>query len=142
MSAETETTPTPTTEIPRLPNTYQLKPKTDQKFKPEMAKKIISRLLNDTLEGHNYMSLLNLKDDNDNPITDILAENIKKEILDFGFDPRYKFVSNVQLVQNSGAGCRISAVCSWDGDTDNKCVVTFRTETFVVMASVFAFYYY
>merc|ERR1712159_21441 len=89
------------------------------------------------------MSLLNQKDDNDNPICDIISEKIKNEVVNLNkFDTRYKYVIHTELVQNSGAQCKSSASCNWDANTDDKIICCYKSETFYFVASCFAFYFY
>ena len=133
----------PSTIKPIEPHTYQLKPSTSEKFKPEIVRNLVNNLLNEELQGQTYMSLLNMNDEDGNSFTDCLAEKIKNEVLNLGrFDQRYKYVCHVELVQNSGANCKILAQALWDADNDGKAEVVYKTETFAVAASVFAFYLY
>lgn len=143
MAVKTDQPPQslPSTSPP--PTTYQLKPSTTEKFRPDIIKNLLNEILNDTLQGQTYMSLLNTMDEQGNGFCDSLAEKIKEHVVGLGhFADRYKYVCHVELVQNSGARCQILAKCVWDDDNDGMACVTYKNEDFYVAASVFAIYLY
>ena len=126
-----------------LTNTYQLKPDYTRKFNPKRATEIIRKELDEHLEGHNYESLTEWRDEQSNCFPDWLANQVQNKIVrSKQFDDKYKYACHVQLIQNCGAACKVKAACFWDGDSDGKAEVSFKTDTFVVLCSVFAFYNY
>ena len=126
-----------------LTNTYQLKPDYVRKFNSKRATDIVRKLLEEHLEGHNYESLVEWRDEQSNNFTDWLASQIQTAIVQSKqFDEKYKYACHVQLVQNCGAACKVKAACFWDGDSDGKAENSYKSDTFVVLASVFAFYHY
>ena len=126
-----------------LTNTYQLKPDYTRKFNPKVATEIIQAQLDEHLEGHNYESLVEWRDDQSNNFPDYLANQIQQKVVGSKqFDEKYKYACHVQLIQNCGAACKVKAACFWDGDSDGKSEVSFKSESFVVLCTVFAFYNY
>ena len=143
--ADVDQRPSSSTEVAssHLSNTYQLKPDYSRKFNQKRATEIIRKELNEKLEGHNYESLVEWRDEQSNNFTDWFANQVQGSIVKSkSFDEKYKFACHVQLIQNCGAACKVKAACFWDGDTDGKAEVSFKTDSFVILVSVFAFYNY
>merc|ERR1712168_1707946 len=126
-----------------LQNTYQLKPDFSRKFKPKTATDLINKQLEQHLDGHNYESLVEWHDENSNAFPDWLANEIQASLVRSKlFDEHYKYACHVQLIQNAGATCTIKAACLWDGDNDGRATASYKTDTYVILVNIFAYYFY
>ena len=57
-------------------------------------------------------------------------------------DPRYKFMVQVLVGQNSGQGIRMGSRQFWDEENDNLCFVTVIKEKYYITVAAFACYLY
>ncbi|CAG8732017.1 1884_t:CDS:2, partial [Acaulospora morrowiae] len=55
---------------------------------------------------------------------------------------KYKYIVNVTILENKGAGARMQINCLWDKDTDNVAQDTFKNETIICTAMAFGVYFY
>nr|CAG8503553.1 9582_t:CDS:2 [Entrophospora candida] len=55
---------------------------------------------------------------------------------------RYKYIVNVSILENKGAGVRMQVNCLWDSDTDNLAQETFKNETIICVVMAFGVYFY
>jgi tctex1 domain-containing protein 2 len=71
-----------------------------------------------------------------------LADGVKIALKNAGKDPRYKYMVQCVVGQNTGQGVRMGSRQFWDNDTDNVVFVTLVKKDFFVMVSAFALYTY
>ena len=117
------------------PNSFQIRPAFEHKFRPGAVKEVIHAVLNDTLLGKTY--------DGDR-VTEwctSITDTIKKRIKEMGYD-RYKIVVEVVLGEQRGEGVRMGTRCLWDSDTDNYASDVFMNDSLFCCAAAFGIYYY
>ncbi|XP_006610766.1 tctex1 domain-containing protein 2-like isoform X1 [Apis dorsata] len=90
---------------------YQIRPHLHEKFKPMSAKEVIHTVLFDQLSEKTYNAQDAIQWTKD--IADIIREKIKE--LNFN---RYKYIVNVVLGQQYGAGVKMGTRCIWDAEAD------------------------
>jgi hypothetical protein len=56
--------------------------------------------------------------------------------------PRYKYLVQVLIGEQRGAGIRFGARCLWDAKTDNMTEAVYMSDTLYCCAAVFAVYLY
>lgn len=115
--------------------TYQIRPDHDYKFKTTMVKEMIHSVLNDELGGKTYN-----KDEAEVWIKAI-ANTLRGRVREMPFK-KYKYIVQVVICEQHGAGIKIGARCLWDADADNYACDTFINDTLVCMAVIFAVYFY
>uniref|UniRef100_A0A915JG47 Tctex1 domain-containing protein 2 n=1 Tax=Romanomermis culicivorax TaxID=13658 RepID=A0A915JG47_ROMCU len=104
-------------------------------FRPLIIKVIIKNILTEELVDKDYDS----KTANDLAIN--LSKIIKAKLKELDL-PRYKFLVNVLLCEQKGAGMRCLSKCFWDSDTDGHCSEIFMNDSLICVASIYAVYYY
>ncbi|CAD6228701.1 GSCOCG00006506001-RA-CDS, partial [Cotesia congregata] len=94
------------------PASYQISPQLADKFKPQLVKEIIHDVLHDQLSSKVY----NVQDANKwgKEISDIIKNKVKE--LNFR---QYKYIVNVVLGEQRGAGVKIGTRCLWDAEADD-----------------------
>merc|ERR1712167_170137 len=101
-----------------LQNTYNIRPNFKQKFRPNIVKDIIHNTLTERLADKTY------NPENTAQLTKDISDDIKNQLKDLNL-PRYKFVVQVVIGEQKGAGVRMGCRCFWDADTDNYAHSTF-----------------
>ncbi|EZA56381.1 hypothetical protein DMN91_010390 [Ooceraea biroi] len=114
---------------------YQIRPHLHEKFKPLSAKEIIHDVLFDQLAMKSYDAQAAAQWTKD------IADAIEKRIKDLQFK-RYKYIVNVVLGQQHGAGIKIGTRCIWDTEADTYAYDSFINDTIFCTAIVYAIYYY
>ncbi|KAL6267720.1 hypothetical protein P5V15_000791 [Pogonomyrmex californicus] len=114
---------------------YQIRPHLHEKFKPLSAKEIIHDVLFDQLAMKSYDAQAAAQWTKD--IADIIEIKIKE--LQF---KRYKYIVNVVLGQQHGAGIKIGTRCIWDAEADTYAYDSFINDTIFCVAIVYAVYFY
>ncbi|XP_012532544.1 tctex1 domain-containing protein 2-like isoform X2 [Monomorium pharaonis] len=114
---------------------YQIRPHLHEKFKPLSAKEIIHDVLFDQLATKSYDAQAAAQWTKD--IADIIERKIKE--LQF---KRYKYIVNVILGQQHGAGVKIGTRCIWDAEADTYAYDNFINDTIFCVAIVYAVYFY
>ena len=114
---------------------YQIRPHLHEKFKPLSAKEIIHDVLFDQLATKSYDAQAAAQWTKD------IADVIERRIKDLQFK-RYKYIVNVVLGQQHGAGVKIGTRCIWDAEADTYAYDSFINETIFCMAIVYAVYFY
>nr|CAD7263449.1 unnamed protein product [Timema shepardi] len=104
-------------------------------FKAQTVKEMIHSVLNDELGGKIYNA------EEAEVWTKTITSAVRNKIKDLGFQ-RYKFMVQVILGEQHGAGVKTGARCLWDADTDNYASAIFINDTIFCMAVVFAVYFY
>lgn len=114
---------------------YQVQPHLDEKFKPLSAKEIIHDVLFDQLATKSYDAQAASQWTKD------IADVIEKKLKGLQFN-RYKYVVNVVLGQQHGAGVKIGTRCIWDAEADTYAYDSFINDTIFCVATVYAIYFY
>ncbi|KAG5315750.1 TEKT4 protein, partial [Acromyrmex insinuator] len=114
---------------------YQIRPHLHEKFKPLIAKEIIHDVLFEQLATKSYDAHAAAQWTKD--IADIIERKIKN--LNF---KRYKYIVNVVLGQQHGAGVKIGTRCIWDAEADTYAYDNFINDTIFCVAIVYAVYFY
>ncbi|KAM0731965.1 Dynein light chain Tctex-type protein 2B [Formica fusca] len=114
---------------------YQIRPHLHEKFKPLSAKEIIHDVLFDQLATKSYDAQAAAQWTKD------IADVIERRIKDLQFK-RYKYIVNVVLGQQHGAGVKIGTRCIWDAEADTYAYDSFINDTIFCMAIVYAVYFY
>ncbi|KAH0955707.1 hypothetical protein HN011_002396 [Eciton burchellii] len=107
----------------------------DYQFKPLSAKEIIHDVLFDQLATKSYDAQEAAQWTKD--IADIIEEKVKN--LHF---ERYKYIVNVILGQQHGAGVKIGTRCIWDTEADTYAYDSFINDTIFCTVIVYAVYFY
>ncbi|XP_020281373.1 tctex1 domain-containing protein 2-like [Pseudomyrmex gracilis] len=114
---------------------YQIRPQLYEKFKPLSAKEIIHDVLFDQLATKSYDAQAAAQWTKD------IADNIERKIKDLQFN-RYKYIVNVILGQQHGAGVKIGTRCIWDAEADTYAYDSYVNDTIFCVAIVYAIYFY
>ncbi|XP_041378358.1 dynein light chain Tctex-type 5-like [Gigantopelta aegis] len=118
----------------KLENTYKTKPDDGKHFSPEKVERCLRNLLEAKLDNAKY-----------SPercrymITD-LSTIIKSRVKAMDF-PRYKIVCHVIIMENLGQGTKVASRCLWDTTADSFATCTYRNDSLVVVANVYAVYF-
>ncbi|KAG8229145.1 hypothetical protein J437_LFUL009214 [Ladona fulva] len=121
------------TELPT--GQFTMRPYIKDRFKSATVKDIIHSTLREELVGKIY------SESEPAELTKVLAQKIKRKVMDLGF-PRYKYVVQVILGEQIGAGIRTGSRCFWDADCDNYASDTYIGDSIFCMAAVFAIFVY
>ncbi|XP_076303153.1 dynein light chain Tctex-type protein 2B [Lasioglossum baleicum] len=114
---------------------YQMRPQLHEKFKPLSAKEVIHNVLFDQLSAKTYDAQEAAQWTRD--IADIIREKVK----DLKFK-RYKYIVNVVLGEQHGAGVKMGTRCIWDAEADSYAYDNFLNDTIFCVATVYAVYFY
>ncbi|XP_025990045.2 dynein light chain Tctex-type protein 2B isoform X2 [Solenopsis invicta] len=114
---------------------YQIRPHLNEKFKPLSAKEVIHDVLFDQLATKSYDAQAAAQWTKD------IADIIERKIKDLQFK-RYKYIVNVVLGQQHGAGVKIGTRCIWDAEADTYAYDSFINDTIFCVAIVYAVYFY
>ncbi|XP_038627084.1 dynein light chain Tctex-type protein 2 [Tachyglossus aculeatus] len=113
-------------------NTYRMEPY--KKFQTWAIKMEIQQILKTRLKEVTY-------DEEICPSISIqLADEILATVKEFGFQ-RYKYITQVFFIQKTGQAVNIASRWIWDVAWDNWLSAKYETETYVVLALVFALYF-
>ncbi|GLV34003.1 uncharacterized protein CBL_11114 [Carabus blaptoides fortunei] len=117
------------------PNTFNIKPSLQDKFKVLEVKNVIHDILTEELSGKVYTA------DDAKQWTTNIANTINRRVRDMKWK-RYKHIVQVCIGEQRGAGVRCGAKCVWDSETDNYASDMFMNESLFCVAAVFAIYFY
>uniref|UniRef100_A0A1A9W2D0 Dynein light chain n=1 Tax=Glossina brevipalpis TaxID=37001 RepID=A0A1A9W2D0_9MUSC len=115
---------------------YKMRPTLDEAFKTQNIRQIIREVVHDKLQGKAYNV-----DDIGQWIRDI-ADTVNTTVQERLLMPRYKYVVQVMIGQQTGAGCHYFAKCYWDVDTDSHISFTYTNPTLFCVCTVFGIYLY
>nr|CAD7600055.1 unnamed protein product [Timema genevievae] len=115
---EEEDNPEPLARASAPVSTYQMRPNLNDRFKAQTVKEMIHSVLNDELGGKIYNA------EEAEVWTKTITSAVRNKIKDLGFQ-RYKFMVQVILGEQHGAGVKTGARCLWDADTDNYASAVF-----------------
>ncbi|XP_033229936.1 tctex1 domain-containing protein 2-like isoform X2 [Belonocnema kinseyi] len=92
--------------------TYQIRPKLSEKFKPMNAKEIIHSVLYDQLSTRTF------NEDDAYQWSKEIADIIKLKMKELKCK-EYKFIVNVVMGEQRGAGVKMGTRCIWDAEADS-----------------------
>ncbi|XP_075147040.1 dynein light chain Tctex-type protein 2B [Haematobia irritans] len=118
------------------PTSYKLKPSLGETFKGIKIKEIIHEVLIEKLQGKTYNA------DDVRQWTKDIADTINTTIRSRLIMPRYKYVVQVMLGQQLGAGCHYYAKCCWDAESDSQTSDIFNNASIFCVCTVFGVYLY
>lgn len=116
-------------------HSFQIRPEFDERFQAVTVKELIHGVMNDELGGKKYTV------EEAEVWTKNIATAVRNKVKELGFK-RYKYVVQVVLGEQHGAGIKIGSRCLWDADTDNYASDVFINESIFCMTVVFAIYFY
>lgn len=116
-------------------HSFQMRPKFQERFQAVTVKEVIHAVMNDELGGKKYTV------EEAEVWTKNIATSVRNKVKGLGFK-RYKYVVQVVLGEQHGAGVKIGSRCLWDADTDNYASDVFWNESIFCMTAVFAIYFY
>eukprot|EP00761_Pharyngomonas_kirbyi_P012022 gb/GECH01012049.1/.p1 GENE.gb/GECH01012049.1/~~gb/GECH01012049.1/.p1 ORF type:complete len:128 (+),score=19.25 gb/GECH01012049.1/:1-384(+) len=114
---------------------FNLLPSSEVKFKADTVRPCIQKVMKEKLEGASY------KPDNVTQWTKEIADEVRDELKRCGFE-RYKYIVNVVIGEQRGAGIKFGMRCFWDKDTDGYVTETFTNNDMFCVATVFGLYLY
>ncbi|XP_071442341.1 dynein light chain Tctex-type protein 2B-like [Hetaerina americana] len=114
---------------------FKMRPHIRDRFRPSTVKDIIHTVLREELVGKIYA------DSDPSMLSSNIAQLVKRKVMELGF-PRYKYVVQVILGEQIGAGVRTGTRCLWDADCDNYASDVYIGDSIFCMAVVFAFFVY
>ncbi|CAH8641011.1 unnamed protein product [Schistosoma rodhaini] len=117
-------------------NSYIIKPRFDQKFRPWAVRNIISQLLKERLETEVYSP------ENTHEQCISLADEIKRLLRKSLSLRRYRYLVQVIIGEKKGQGVNMARRCYWDSDNDNCADASFVNDSLFCVASVFGVYTY
>ncbi|KAM7361319.1 dynein light chain Tctex-type protein 2B [Cochliomyia hominivorax] len=115
---------------------YKMRPSLGETFKGSKIKEIIREVMFEKLQGKTY-NTEEVKD----WIRDI-ADSINAAIKDRVVMPRYKYVVQVMLGQQLGAGCHYYCKCCWDAESDSQTSDVYTNTSLFCVTTVFGVYLY
>ncbi|KAJ2741387.1 hypothetical protein GGI20_005227 [Coemansia sp. BCRC 34301] len=113
-----------------------LRPDYMHRFRPTVAKPIISEVLRSTIGNAKYAADVMAE------LSTSIGERIVERLVAEPGLERYKFVANVSIFQNSGQGARMGIGATWDQESDAAVQETFANDSIRCVAVVFAVYVY
>ncbi|XP_037952251.1 dynein light chain Tctex-type protein 2B-like [Teleopsis dalmanni] len=115
---------------------YKMGPVLADCFKTSEIKSIIQEVMNEKLQGKIYVAdeARRLVQD----ISDTIIANIHENVNMM----RYKYVAQVFLGQQTGAGLNYSGMCCWDANADSQVSDVFSSPNMFCVCTVFGSYLY
>ena len=114
----------------KFANSYRMEPL--KKFQAHLVETKIQQILKDSLKDVKY-------DDKAPHLSLELADGILAAVKEFAYH-RYKFIIQVLFIQKTGQAINIVSRWIWDVAWDNWVEAKHETESYVVLALVFALY--
>ena len=118
----------------RYAPTYKMDPEPRKRFNPNAVQEIIQNVLRDRLQEYEYSRFTAPKFAK--VLSGVLNDKVKE--LDF---PRYRFVTNVIIVENKQQGVSFASRCVWDPKNDAYATGQYKRETFIAVASIHGVYF-
>jgi hypothetical protein len=116
-------------------HSYSLRPKIQQKFKPNDVKELIHGILMARLADKTYNT------ETSTELAKSVSADIKEKLKQMNYD-RYKFIIQCVIGEQKGAGMNMSGRCFWDSDTDNFAESIYTNDTIFCVAAVYGVYHY
>lgn len=115
-------------------------------IRPSIKNRILSSQISPFLETLLQANLgaLSFSQISASTITLLKTETQKhlKTLVSASEESRYKFITEIQIVENRGEGLKSIAKCLWDSDTDLKASFVLSKPDFIACITVFAVYFY
>ncbi|XP_043468440.1 dynein light chain Tctex-type protein 2B-like [Leptopilina heterotoma] len=115
--------------------TYQIRPKLSEKFKTLNAREIIHNVLYDQLSTKTFNEAEAYQWSKE------IADIIKYKMREFK-SKEYKYIVNVVMGEQRGAGVKMGARCFWDAEADSYAFDKFVNDSLFCVATVYAVHYY
>ncbi|TMW49004.1 hypothetical protein DOY81_005892 [Sarcophaga bullata] len=122
--------------IPATTTSYKMRPSLGETFKGIQIKQIVREVMFEKLQGKTYNV------DDVKIWTRDIADSINSAIKDRLVMPRYKYVVQVMLGQQLGAGCHYYCKCCWDAESDSQTSDVFTNMSLFCVTTVFGVYLY
>ena len=114
---------------------FESGPSLEGTFKPSVIEKLLHQMLQEKLQDKVY-------DQDNTPIwTRELSDEIRVELKKLGMD-RYKFLVQVVVGEQRGAGVRMASRSLWDSKTDGLATASFVNEHLFCTATAIGIYLY
>jgi len=110
-------------------------PSFDKSFRPGKVKEIMAEVLKSRLEGLEY------DPDNCSTWCREISDEVKQRLKLLGME-RYKWVVQVVIGEQKGAGVQVGCRCFWDPKTDNVAEEKFTNESIFAVAFAAGIYLY
>ncbi|KAJ8039817.1 Tctex1 domain-containing protein 2 [Holothuria leucospilota] len=120
--------------VPRLENTYKLKPDPKISFRPSQVRMTVEDVLKMNMHNFRYDPMTSVKLATD--LSDAIIAKVKK----LGFK-RHKFVVLVSVGNIQGQGLNMASRCLWDENTDGHTTVEYKNKELYVVVTVYAVYF-
>lgn len=120
--------------LPRLENTYKLKPDPETEFRQSKVRMTVEDILKMNMHDFKYDPVTSVKLATD--LSDAIISKVKK----LGFK-RHKFVVSVSVGNIQGQGLNMASRCLWDDSTDGHITVEYKNKDLYVVVTVYAVYF-
>lgn len=117
--------------IPEKEPTYRMEP--TRKFSSASAEKVVKEVMNEAFEGMKYNPKTCSK------LIKSLSDEIKERIKLLGYE-RYKVICTISLCQRTEQAAVCSSRCVLDKVNDTYATYTFKNESLICNATVYAIY--
>jgi len=114
---------------------YEIRP--NIRFDSEAVQKDMIRILNDFFSTHDLYDA-SRSESWTRQVIELIAEYLQTR----QDTVRYKFIIQVVVAEERGAGLNMTSRCSWDLDSDALATASFNNHSLVCVASLFAIYHY
>ena len=116
-------------------HSYQIRPKFENKFRPQAVKEQIRIVLNEELGGKTY-------NDKDAQVwSKTISDTLRTKMKEMNFE-RYKVVVQTVIGEQHGEGVKMGMRCLWDSDTDTYASDVFINDSMFCVAAVYGVYFY
>ena len=129
----TETPTRPTGPNVQYENTFKMAPDTDKRFIAYKVEHVMKDILTEALGEATYSAELCSTQ------TQKLCSRIKEKTKEMAF-PRYKFVVQVIIGEDTEQSVQMASRCLWDHNTDNFAAATYRNSSLYAIATVYGLY--
>jgi len=135
-TSSTQSSPTvPSSKSIQDVSEYQIRPPYSDIFKPREVKAIMKEVMESILQDQVYDT------DTSSRLSKEVATSIKNRLKEIKLG-RYKFLVQVMIGEQKGAGIRIGARCLWDQQTDKLAQETYQNASLFCVAVAFGVYLY
>jgi len=104
-----------------------------RKFNDKEVLETVQEFVDDRLAGYHYMPKFGKN------FASILADEVKDKVKSMNYD-RYKIVCSVILGEIRNHDLLVCSRCTWQTDTDNSVIYTYKTKQYFCNVSVYGLY--
>eukprot|EP00760_Papus_ankaliazontas_P003065 PhM_4_TR11402/c0_g1_i1/m.71254 len=128
---------TSTTASSSLPpeQTFSLRPHHRKRFRPQLVKEVIRRVLLERLGNQDY------NPDTVQTTSKDVADVVREQLRGLDMDG-YKLIVNAVIGEQRGQGLKMGCRCFWDQDTDGYAEETYTNSSLFAVVTVFGIYHY